>query len=286
MIANFESALQKLHKAGIKRFGDEWIAKLSRRRAKLEGAYATLYEQDRDPIPYASLSAQTAYVFAYAPARAEYTLQYLLRHREALAEPLFSAPDIKVVSFGGGPASELVGLVRYLENVEAGEPVKSIEYTVYDKDGDWNDVATGIVNGLETDIKIGMRYEGVDVASRGRMARIDLSDTDLVIFSYIMSELARLERNEQIIENFRNSLGKMKINSKILFIDNLHSIFIKYFQACKLVTGLTQKNDDGAPVNCNFASFSGTFAMLSNALEWTPRTDLHSVSKLIVRTRL
>ena len=190
MIANFEAALKKLHRAGSKRFGDEWISKLLRRRARLESAYATLYAQDRDPIPYASLSAQTAYVFAYAPARAEYTRQYLQRHRDALGAPLFSGPSIKVVSFGGGPGSEIVGLVRYLEDVDAGEFVERIEYTVYDKDGDWNDVATDVVSGLETDIEIQMHYEEVDVASRNRMAGIDLSDTDLVMLSYIMSELA------------------------------------------------------------------------------------------------
>lgn len=109
MMRDFESALRKLHNAGKKRFGDDWIPRLERRRVKLEGAYATLYEQDRDPIAYASLSAQTAYVFAYAPARAEYTRQYLHRHKEAFGGPLFNSRDIKVVSFGGGPASELVG---------------------------------------------------------------------------------------------------------------------------------------------------------------------------------
>jgi len=105
MMKDFESALRKLYNAGRRKFGDDWIPRLERRRVKLEGAYATLYEQDRDPIPYASLSAQAAYVFAYAPARAEYTRQYLHRHRAALTEPLFTNEKIKVVSFGGGPAS-------------------------------------------------------------------------------------------------------------------------------------------------------------------------------------
>lgn len=283
-MSDFEGALRKLHNAGKRRFGDEWISKLERRRVRLEGAYATLYEQDRDPIPYASLSAQAAYVFAYAPARAEYTRQYLHRHRDAYGNPLFDDPHIRVVSFGGGPASELIGLVRYLENAD--EPVTSIDYTVYDKDGDWNDAASDVLQTLKTDIDIQMRYEEVDAASRTRMAQIDLSGVDLVMFSYIMSELAKLGRKEQIAENFRSALGKMKIESKILFIDNLHPIFIKYFQSCKLVSGLVQRNDDDSPVKCDFSVMKNTFKFLSEALEWIPRTELRSVSKLIVRTRL
>lgn len=279
----FERSLRKLHGAGRRRFGEDWIPRLERRRVKLEGAYATLYEQDRDPIPYASLSAQTAYVFAYAPVRAEYTRQYLQRHRKALAKPLFNRPNVNVVSFGGGPASELVGLVRYLEQEGVGEPVETIDFTTYDKDGDWAEVATEIVNGLETDIGVTIRYKEVDAASRNRMGRIDLSNIDLVIFSYVMSELAKLGRKDQIADNFREVLGKMKIGAKILFIDNLHPIFIKYFQSCKLVRGLMQRNDDDSPVDCDFSDMTGTFKSLSEALDWTPRTELRSVSKMIVR---
>jgi len=282
----FEPTLRKLHGAGRRRFGDDWIPRLERRRAKLEGAYATLYEPDRDPIPYVSLSAQTAYVFAYAPARAEYTRQYLLRHRAVLGAPFFNNPHIQVVSFGGGPASELVGLVRYLEDADAGEPVESIDYVIYDKDGEWTEAATDIVNSLKTEIDIELRYEAVDAASRRGMAAIDLSETDMVIFSYIMSELTKVGRKDQIAENFRNTLAKMKLNSKILFIDNLHPIFIDYFRSCKFVTGLTQKNDDDAQVICDFSDMPRTFRVLSDALDWIPRTELRSVSKLIVRTRL
>lgn len=286
MRAEFENALRTLHRQGKKRYGDDWIARLQQRRARLEGSYATLYEQNRDPIAYAPLSAQTAYVFAYAPTRAEYTRQYLLRHRSALGAPLFTRDRIEVVSFGGGPASELVGLVRYLENEAADEPVTAIEYIVYDKDGNWSDVATQVATAVSTAIEITIRYEESDAASRTRMRSVDLSDTDLVIFSYIMSELARLEVADQIAENFRSVLGNMKLNSKILFIDNLHPIFIKYFQSCKLVNGFNQRNDDGNPVACDFPAMAGTFEQLARLLEWTPRTALNSVSKLIVRTNV
>lgn len=284
MLANFEIALSKLHKAGEKKYGASWIPRLENRRAKLEGAYATLYEQDRDPISYSSMSAQTAYVFAYAPARAEYTRQYLHRHRKALGIRLFAGTKINLVSFGGGPASELVGVVRYIE--ESNEVVEQINYVVYDKDGDWAEVARMIVDDLDTNIEITMTYEEVDAASRSKMSDVDVSQVDLIIFSYIMSELARLGRRDQIAENFRLLLKEMKVGSKILFIDNLHPIFIKYFYSCKIVRGLVQKNDDSDPVDCDFSNPPATFKALSDALEWSPRTSLKSVSKMNVRTNL
>lgn len=286
MLIEFDRTLRGLDRAGRRRFGEDWIPKLKERRGKLERAYATLYEQDRDPINYASLSAQTAYVFAYAPARAEYTRQFLQRHRAKLAKPLFGCARIKVVSFGGGPASELVGLVRYLEDEDAEEQVEKIEYTVFDKDGDWADVAFGVVESLATDIEIQICYENVDASSRARMAEIDLSQVDLVVFSYLMSELARVGRKDQIAENFRSVLANLRLNSKVLFIDNLHPIFIDYFRSCKAVSGLIEVNDDGEPVICNFSQGSETYQTLSKLLDWVPRTELRSVSKLVVRTRV
>lgn len=283
MRKDFERALEKFHDAGVRQFGDDWIPMLARRRRILEGAYQALSEQDRDPISYSSLCAQTSYIFAYAPTRAEYTRQFLHRHREAFGKSLFSSSTVNVVSFGGGPASELVGLIRYLESDEANEPVQSINFNVYDKDANWAEVASIILHGLDTDIKITVNYEEVDAAYRNGMDRIDLSDVDFVIFSYLMSELAKLSKKDQIAENFRAVLSKLKTGAKILFIDNRHRIFIKYFQSCKFVPNLIEKNDDGNPVTCDFSEMDGVFQRLSEALDWMPRTDLNSVSKLIVQ---
>lgn len=113
MLDVFERALRNLNASGRKKFGDGWLVRLAKRREKLKQAYASLDESDRDAIPYSSLSARTAYVFAYAPTRAEYTRQFLLRHRAKLGSALFGKAGIRVVSFGGGPASELVGLIGF-----------------------------------------------------------------------------------------------------------------------------------------------------------------------------
>jgi hypothetical protein len=286
MLDAFESALRKLHSTGRKKFGEEWLVRLAKRKEKLKQAYASLDESDRDPIQYSSLSARTAYVFAYAPTRAEYTREFLMRHRIAVGRSLFEKGHICVVSFGGGPVSELVGLVKYLEDPASGEAVDSIRYVVYDKDGDWEDIAADVVASLRTDISVEAEYHAVDAADQQKMKEIDLKDVDLVIFSYIMSELAKLEKRDKISENFKHTLSSMPVNSKILFIDNKHKIFIDYFRQCKLVLGLNQKSDNGDSIEFKLPAMTGTFGVLEKALDWRPRTDLNSVSKLIIRTNI
>ena len=192
MLEVFEPALRKLDRAGLKKWGANWYPRLARRRETLKTAYAALDEPDRDPIIYGALTAQTAYVFAYAPIRAEYARQFLMRHRQKIGRPLFASSELEVVSFGGGPASELVGLIRYLDDEASGETVERLTYTVYDKDGEWEEVASNVVKALDTDIEVTVSYCEVDVASRRLMGAIDLSTTHMVIFSYIMSELCKL----------------------------------------------------------------------------------------------
>jgi hypothetical protein len=283
MFAFFESALKLLHSQGQKKYGNDWTVRLAVRRQKMEAAYAGLHEQDRDQIPYRSLSARAAYLFGYAAPRAEYTKQFLLRHRAKFGGPLFTKKTLRVVSFGGGPASELVGLIGYLEDCSANEPVENLEYIVYDKDGEWETTASLVMSDLVTPIKIKENYKALDVIDSTKMAKIDLANIDLVMFSYIMSELSRLEQKDVIIENFRRLLGTLSVGSKILFIDSLHPIFIQFFQSCKLVPGLRQKNDNGDPINFGLPKLPPTFGELKKKLDWVPRTELRAVSKLIVR---
>jgi hypothetical protein len=72
----------------------------------------------------------------------------------------------------------------------------------------------------------------------------------------------------------------------MLFIDNLHPIFIEYFRSCKQVNGLTEMSDSGEQILCDFAENTVTYSLMSELLDWVPRTDLKSVSKLIVRTKV
>lgn len=283
MINVFESALRKLDRKGIRRWGDDWLSRIERRKETLVTAYAALDVADRDPIAYSSLSAQATYVFSYAATRAAYTKVFLSRHRASLGGPLFTRPDVSIVSFGGGPASELVGLLHYLDDPRNGENVTDINYVIYDKDGDWEEVAADVLAGVATDINVTLTYQEVDVSNRRLMGAIDLSDIDMVMMSYLMSELCKLSRRDRISENFRNCLSTLSVGAKILFIDNLHSLFIDYFRSCKLVRGLVEKSDSGDRVEFDLPTMTGTFEKFEGKLG-TPRTDLKSVSKLIVRT--
>lgn len=282
MIEAFEAALAAIDEKGRQQFSDGWYQRVRDRQSSLEEQYVNLHVEGRDPIDYSELPTQAAYIYSYALTRAAYVEEFLSRHRACHGSPLFSKKTITVLSFGGGPASELVGLVQYLIKHED-ELVKKVDYYVGDKDEEWKECAKLVAKNIDTRIDIDINYRRLDVTDAEAMSGIDLSGTDLVILSYLMSELSRLNGREAIIGNFRGALKAMRLGSKILFLDNKHPMFIEFFQSCKLVEGLRQRNDDGEPVDFELPAFTKSFRKFRKELAKEPRTQLNAVSKLIVK---
>ena len=283
LIETFEAVLAQLDAQGREELDGEWMSIVEDALQRLEAIYPTLTNEGREAIDYSELPTQAAYLYAYALPRAAFTYEFLSRHRAAVGGPLFDKLHLNIVSFGGGPASELVGLIQYLENEEFGESVESIDYQIFDKDGEWADVAIAVAQNIPTEICINITYTELDLVNGDQVAEIDLSDIDLVVFSYIMSELCALDEKDAIQTNLQSALSGLVKNSKILFIESKHPAFIKYFQSCKLVPGLRQKNDNGNPVNLDLPELGATYGRFSNTFDRQPRMDGNIVSKLIIK---
>ncbi len=283
MLIAFEQALKVLHEKGLETDQDRWMPSVRNSLDSLVQSYQQLTQADREPIDYSVIQVQAAYLYAYAMPRAYFTLEVLQRHRHAIGAPLFPAGAIEVVSFGGGPASELVGLLEYLGNADHGEAVTAITYRVFDKDGDWQDVAAEVGAAIETPIDITMIYEQLDLADPQGCAAVDVSTADFIVFSYLMSELCALGTNDVIAQNLRNMLAAMKAGAAMLFIDSKHPSFIQYFQSCRQFIG-REKNDDGGGVDLPLPLFSPTFQTYRDALDRNPRMDAAIVSKWLVKT--
>jgi hypothetical protein len=126
--ALFEKLLYDLDQQGQAEMPDDWEDQVADRLESLRNAYENLTSPGRPEIDYSDLATQAAYVFAYAIGRAEFTYQLLKRHRAELGEPIFPNEIARITSLGGGPGSEIVGVVKYILDASNGEKVKSIKY--------------------------------------------------------------------------------------------------------------------------------------------------------------
>jgi Putative SAM-dependent methyltransferase len=284
VLKTFEAVLGGLDKTGRKQHGADWMPIVKDRIGGLEEAYKILNQVGRVPIDYRDLPTQAAYIYAYAMPRAYYSDEFLRRHRSVLGKSLFNEPEVTVVSFGGGPGSELVGLLNYLDDEELGEPVTSVSYRVYDKDGDWSSVASDVIEKVDSGVKVEMTYHQLDLADGAATSVVDVSDADLIIFSYVMSELCALSDKDVIAKNLNGILAKMRSGAAMLFVESKHTDFIKYFKECKGFNG-KEKNEDDSGVDISVSAFPITFQNFETELGRSPRMSSDSIiSKWYVKS--
>lgn len=281
ILSVFEEVLSNLDSHGEEKFGEDWIDLVRERLQALEAAYRILTQPDRQPIDYSELPTQAAYVFAYGMPRAGFTYERLKAHRMSLGRPLFARPNIQVTSIGGGPASELVGLLQYFRDPDVGEKVTSISYTIVDHDGEWEHVANLVADCVPEDIDVVMNFRRCNLLDKQDIRQIDLSDDDLTIFSYIISELKAFTGTYPVVENVKTILTTLDVGSFVFYMDSESYKFYSLFNSCRNVPRLIRREDIEGNTKFDPGPYSGVFASFCVDLDRDPRLDGNIVSKLL-----
>ena len=87
-----------------------------RRRLKaLSGSYSGgLLREDRKPIDYTKLTTHIAYMYRSFPAHGDWVYKALCLARRAVASA-FSKDVAEVACIGGGPGSDIAGVLKFAE---------------------------------------------------------------------------------------------------------------------------------------------------------------------------
>ena len=197
-----------------------WEGNVLNRMDALKASYTTLSEVGRPLIDYSELATQAAYVYRYVLGHAEFIYEFLTLARSKNVKPLFGASEIRVASLGGGPASELLGLVKYLRG-SLGEPqITKIHYTLIDKEANWGRVATAIARQAGRHILVELVFRTFDVEDVAAFGRPSISDADLVIASFFISEIVQVPRRLAARDNIVAMLKTMKPDALLLYKDS------------------------------------------------------------------
>lgn len=285
--AVFEEVLEGLDEKGRGEMEDEWDDAVAERLEALREAYDALTVQERAAIDYNDLATRAAYVFVYAIGRAEFTYRLLKRHREELGEPLFPNSTARITSLGGGPGSELAGLVKYLMDASHGEKVTSVKYWVFDKDGEWAEVCRSLVEILNEFVPIELVFDTLDLCDEDSCANISLEGDDLLILSFLISELCALKNKDKAENSLRELYKTMDDGARIFYNDSNASSFYYFFNDTrKFVKGLgkvSQKSEIIDKVGITL-DFGPTYQEYMDQFDVTPHLTSDALSKLLVRS--
>lgn len=193
----------------------------------LSAAYGDLRNPELPPIDYTTPATRFAYVYAYVATHADYVFQLLNNTRKRLWDSLEGKERLVATCLGGGPGTELVGLLQFLSHEET--PPETLTVYLCDREQAWADSWTEIGEEVPSALRLNVNFQPLDVTNpKSWSKQKKFLSADLFALVYFVSEVMRMG---DAADAFWDELGsKAKSGALMLIADNDHKSFIKYIE--------------------------------------------------------
>ncbi len=147
-------ALDELYEEAKEEFGAQADAEIKNKMSYLSDNYNRLGQPSRQPVDYKDPATRFAYVYKYVAAHADYLVQVMESCKNSGVE-LFRIWRIRRVScIGGGPGSDVVAILKYLDEHRKSKPVESVTCHLLDREQAWGDTWGEIARSLKLGIAV------------------------------------------------------------------------------------------------------------------------------------
>lgn len=164
-------------------------------------------------INYSDPITRFAYMYRYVASHAYAT--YALLGGTSQLHDLFEKREISVSCLGGGPGSDLLGILKY---VNKNKKMVALKCRVYDREERWRESLSSVCNQLSS-CHIFPTFRPLDITEYDAQNKYpELLDSDLFTMSFFISEL--YSKKEQTQSFFATLFKKAKTHSWFIFLDN------------------------------------------------------------------
>jgi len=230
--------LDELYKEGQEEYGAGLDDEIKQKLHYLSGSYSVLNDASREPVNYRDPATRFAYVFRYVASHGGYMVQILNELAAQLGGAIFQTENIRVSCVGGGPGSDIVAILKYLEENEH-EPVNKIVLYLLDKELAWADTWSEFATMLNVGISLNTNFQQLDITDPGSWKlQKKYLQADLFTMSYFVSEVFSLHKSGTKIAFWKSLFEEAKPGSLFLYDDNGHTYFTNYFDAQWNTAGL------------------------------------------------
>lgn len=187
--------------------------------------YARLASSSSISIDYRHPAVRYAYLAAYVTSHSNMVSQLIAGTADLRS--LFQQDAVHVSCIGGGPGSDLLGVLKYVADNNLKPRLK---FFLYDREQAWSDSWSDVDDKLSTvsPITISTYFEQFDVTDpESWTLKSKYLHADLFTMIYFVSEVYRLR--EQARAFFVNLFGAAKTGALFLFVDNASSQFFEWF---------------------------------------------------------
>jgi hypothetical protein len=187
----------------------------------------------KSEINYSSEHRRFAYLYMYVTSHSNLIYEVLSRNSEYLGE-LFETDLLKIACLGGGPGSDLIGVLKYCQLNDIDTKIK---FYLLDKETAWMESWSDIDEKLEVGASVNAFVNQIDVTNPSSWEKLrKYTQVDLIVFSYFLSEIFSIKEQGEAF--FRHLFGNMKSGSRLIYIDNDSTEFTKYFRELMENNGL------------------------------------------------
>lgn len=168
---------------------------------------------------YSANIKKFAYLYKYSVAHGYFTFLGLCSVKHSDLQWFKGAEKLRLACIGGGPGSEILGVVRYLKKRGLDKAGVSVEITVFDKESSWKSLCAAVLKEIDHKCDIGLKFVEIDATDKSTYKDIEFSKFNLVISSFFLSETRKLGIAEKSKAFWRFLLGSMNVGSAILLLD-------------------------------------------------------------------
>lgn len=211
-------------------FGDKADAHIKEQMEYLSASYGKLTSTDRQPVDYKNPATRFAYVYKYVASHSDYVAQVLYTLRQELGGSIFGQESIRVTCVGGGPGSDLIGLLKYLDENQKKEKVQKLTCYLVDREQAWADTWTELNASLGTEIQLNANFQPLDVTKpQSWEYQKKFLQADMFTMSYFVSEVMALDDDGVVSAFWQTIFNGAKPGAFFLYDDNGHDSFNDYF---------------------------------------------------------
>jgi len=152
--------------------------------------------------------------------------------KKLIEERVKTSSELHICALGGGPGSELIGTVRYIQRLNLKGETAHLDFALIDRISEWDESWHALKNGVDSQLRgeygkdrgkwpvsVSRSFLPLDAtqASEFKNFATRFSDTDIFFLCYLVSELkGSINKLEQVINSL---VKKASPNALILFID-------------------------------------------------------------------
>lgn len=226
-----KNTLDDLYEQGRKHYKsqDELDKAIAEQIAYLSKAYEKLHDPKRRPVDYKDPATRFAYVYMYVAAHSDYVVQLMQNLRNDLGGTIFKSPHARATCIGGGPGSDIIAVLKYLDEYRT-EPVKKLSCYLLDKEQAWADTWTELDERFNVGVQLSANFQPLDVTNpESWKYQRKFLDADLFTVSYFISEVYCFDQDGKVSEFWQTVFGNAKPGALFVYDDNCTGMFGDFF---------------------------------------------------------